>query len=84
MPQELSPEDGFIYDIHHQTESLAQAAQNAKVLNGKFGRGVDEMKSQGLTIELRHVHTLENCHQELKSLADCYRKVNSDLTLYLR
>jgi|SRR5579862_3845965 len=75
MPQDIRPEDGLIYDLQEKAETLAQVAQTARVLNGKLGRSVDDMKSQGLTIELRHVHTMENCHQELKTYTNCYRKV---------
>jgi hypothetical protein len=75
MPQDVDPEDGLIYDVLRKSESLGQAAQTAKVLAGKLGRGVDEMKSRGLTIELRHVNSLDGCYQEAKSLSDCYRKV---------
>lgn len=75
MPQDISPEDGLIYDLQQKGDTLAQAAQSAKVLNGKLGRGVDEMKNQGLTVELRHVLSLEKCLQQLKTYADCYRKV---------
>jgi hypothetical protein len=75
MPQDISPEDGLIYDLLRKSETLSQSAQTAKVLNGKLTRGVDDLKSQGLTIELRHVHSLDNCFQELKTFTDCYRKV---------
>src|ERR1700738_2774868 len=53
MPQNVDPEDGLIYDVLRKTEDLAQGAQNAKVLAGKLGRGVDEMKSRGLSVEMR-------------------------------
>jgi hypothetical protein len=75
MPQDVSPEDGLLYDVLRKAEALGQSAQMAKVLNGKLGRGVDEMNSQGLTVELRHVHSLDGCYQELKDLSNCYRKV---------
>ena len=75
MPQDISAEDGLIYDLQQKVDALAQAAQSAKVLNGKLGRGVDEMNNQGLTVELRHLLSLEKCLQQLKTCADCYRKV---------
>jgi hypothetical protein len=75
MPQNVEPEDGLIYDVLRKSENLAQAAQFAKVLVGKLGRGVDEMKSHGLSVELRHVQNFEGCYQEVKTLTECYRKV---------
>jgi hypothetical protein len=75
MPQNIDPEDGLIHDILRKSENLAQAAQFAKVLVGKLGRGVDEMKSHGLSVEMRHVHGFEACYQEVKILTECYRKV---------
>jgi hypothetical protein len=75
MPQNVDPEDGLIYDILRKSENLGHSAQTAKVLAGKLGRSVDEMKSRGLTVEMRHVNSLEGCYQESKSLTDYYRKV---------
>jgi hypothetical protein len=75
MPQNVEPEDGLIYEVLRKSENLAQAAQFAKVLVGKLGRGVDEMKSHGLSVELRHVQNFEGCYQEVKILTECYRKV---------
>jgi hypothetical protein len=82
MPQEVDPEDGLIYDVLRKSETLGQAAQSAKVLAGKLGRSVDEMKSRGLTVEMRHVNTLEGCYQEVKTLTECYRKVFKCWYLY--
>jgi hypothetical protein len=76
MPQDVEPEDGLIYDILQKSETLGQFAQTAKVLAGKLGRSVDEMKSRGLTVEMRHVTALEGCYQEVKRLTECYRKVS--------
>jgi hypothetical protein len=46
-------------------------------LVGKLGRGVDEMRSRGLSVELRHVNSFEVCRQDVKTVAECYRKVLS-------
>ena len=75
MPQNVDPEDGLVYDVVRKSENLGQIAQTAKVLAGKLGRSVDEMKSRGLTVEPRHVHALDGCLQDVKSLTECYRKV---------
>jgi hypothetical protein len=75
MPQDISPEDGLIYDILRKSETLSQSAQTAKVVNAKLTRSIDDLRSRGLTIELRHVHSLDNGFQELKTFTDCYRKV---------
>lgn len=82
MPQEVDPEDGLIYDVLRKSETLSQSAQSAKVLAGKLGRSVDEMKSRGLTVEMRHVNTLEGCYQEVKTSTECYRKVFECWYLY--
>lgn len=79
MPQNVDPEDGLIYNLLHKSENLAQAAGTAKVLAGKLGRSVDEMKSRGLTVELRHVHALDGCLQDVKALTECYRRVSTTL-----
>jgi hypothetical protein len=75
MPQNVDPEDGLIYDVLKKSEELAQGAQSARVLAGKLGRGVDEMKSRGLSVEIRHINGFERCYREVKTLTDCYRKV---------
>ena len=41
------------------------------------------MKSRGLTVEMRHVNSLEGCYQESKALTECYRKVMERRTLLL-
>lgn len=74
MPQNVDPEDGLIYDVLQKSEILGQSAQRAKVLAGKLGRSVDEMKSRGLTVEMRHINALEGCFQKVKTLTECYRK----------
>jgi len=75
MPPDVSPEDGLLYDLLKRTETLQQSAQTAKALTGKLGRSVDEMKSRGLSVEIRHVHSFEGCFQEVKMLTECYRRV---------
>jgi hypothetical protein len=75
MPQEVEVEDGLIYDVLTKSEGLTQAAMSVKVLVGKLGRGVDEMRSRGLSVELRHVNSFEVCRQDVKTVAECYRKV---------
>lgn len=75
MPQDVDPEDGLIYDVRRKTETLSQSAQNAKVLAGKLGRSLDEMKSRGLTVEMKHANALERCYQEVRTMTECYRKV---------
>ena len=75
MPQNVDPEDGMIYNLLQKAEKLGQSAQTAKMLLGKLRRNVDEMKSRGLIVELRHVNSVEACFQEVKSLTECYRKV---------
>lgn len=75
MPQDVSPEDGLIYDVLRKTEAIGQAAQGAKAVTAKLGRSVDEMRNRGLTIEIRHVNALEGCYQEVKSITDVFRKV---------
>ena len=69
MPQSVEPEDGLVYDMLRKSEELGQTAQTAKVLAGKLGRGVDEMKSRGLTVELRHVHGLDGCYREVETFS---------------
>lgn len=83
MPENVDPEDGLIYDVLRKSENLGQSAQTAKVLAGKLGRSVDEMKSRGLTVEIRHVNSLEGCFQESKALTECYRKVTEQSNLIL-
>ena len=75
MPQEVDVEDGLIYDVLRKSEGLTQAAMSVKVLVGKLGRGVDEMRSRGLSVELRHVNSFEVCRQDVKAVTECYRKV---------
>ena len=75
MPQDVDPEDGLIYDVLRKTETLSHSAQSAKVLAGKLGRSIDEMKSRGLTVEMKHANALERCYQELRTMTECYRKV---------
>jgi hypothetical protein len=75
MPQNVDPEDGLIYDVLRKSETLVQSSQSAKVVVGKLGRSVDDMKSRGLTVEMRHVNSLEGCYEEVKTLIECYRKV---------
>jgi hypothetical protein len=75
MPRDVTAEDGLIHDVLRKGGTLGQSAQTAKLLTSKLGRSVDEMKSRGLTVELRHVHNLERCYQEIKTLTECYRHV---------
>jgi dynactin 1 len=75
MPHNIDSEDGLIYDVLRKSEGLGLAVQTAKALAGKLGRSIDEMKSRGLTIEIRHVTALEGCYQEVKNLAEFYRLV---------
>jgi hypothetical protein len=75
MPKDIDVEDGLIYDVLRKSEGVSQGAQTTKGLVGKLGRSVDEMRSRGLTVELRHVGTVDGCYQQIKGLADCYRKV---------
>ena len=75
MPQNISAEDGLVYDVLKKGETLGQSAQTAKLLSVKLGRSVDEMKSRGLTVEPRHVHNLDGCYQEIKAWTQCYRIV---------
>jgi hypothetical protein len=83
MPQNVDPEDGLIYDVLRKSENLGHSAQTAKVLAGKLGRSVDEMKSRGLTVEMRHVNSLEGCYQESKGLTDYYRKATKQSNILL-
>ena len=76
MPKDMDPEDGLIYDVLRKTETLGQSALNAKVLAGKLGRNIDEMKNRGLTVEMKHVNALERCFQEVRTMTECYRKVH--------
>jgi hypothetical protein len=75
MPRDIDAEDGLIYHVLRKSEGVSQAAQTAKAWAGKLNRSVDEMRSQGLTVELRHVASVDGCYQQTKGLADCYRKV---------
>ena len=75
MPKDIDAEDGLIYDVLRKSEGVSQAAQTAKGLAGKLGRSVDEMRSRGLTLELRHVASVDGCYQQVKGLADLYRMV---------
>lgn len=75
MPQEVDMEDGLIYDVLKKSEGLTQTAMQAKVLVGKLGRGVDEMRSRGLSVEMRHVNSFEVCRQDVKAVTECYRRV---------
>ena len=75
MPKDIDAEDGLIYDILRKSEGVSQAAHTAKGLTGKLGRSVDEMRSRALTLELRHVGSVDGCYQQVKGLADLYRKV---------
>ena len=75
MPRDVDVEDGLIYDVLRKSEGLTQAAVSAKVLVGKLGRGVDEMRSRGLSLEARHVNSFEVCRQDVKAVTECYRKV---------
>ena len=79
MPQDVGPEDGLIYDVLRKTETLSHSAQSAKVMATKLGRSIDEMKSRGLTVEMKHVNALEGCYQELRIMTGSYRKVYPSL-----
>jgi hypothetical protein len=75
MPQNITAEDGLVYDVLKKSETLGQSAQVIKLLSTKLGRSVEEIKNRGLTVELRHVHNLEACYQDVKSWTECYRYV---------